>query len=154
MTLLPDVPDAYRTAAVAIQCELIAASFQRLTGNTLVDGSTGDVVAALWWAGQAIVAHGTGDDPLFFFANFRALDAFDADLAAFVGMPSRLSAEAPARAERQSLLDQVTRHGFIDNYAGMRISATGRRFRIENAIVWNLVVADGKAHGQAATFAV
>ncbi len=42
--------------------------------------------------------------------------------------------------------------GFIDDYAGVRVSATGRRFRIEAATVWNLVDAAGALHGQAAAF--
>ena len=65
---------------------------------------------------------------------------------------SRLSAEAPLRDERQALLDRVTRHGFIDDYAGIRISAKGRRFAIRQAIVWNLIAVDGTRHGQAAAF--
>jgi len=43
--------------------------------------------------------------------------------------------------------------GIIKDYAGIRISATGRRFRIGQAIVWNLIDAAGTCHGQAATFA-
>ncbi|MEJ2459560.1 MAG: MEKHLA domain-containing protein [Novosphingobium sp.] len=64
----------------------------------------------------------------------------------------RLSAEAPLREERQALLDRVTANGFIDDYAGIRISAMGRRFRIGPAVVWNLVDAEGYRHGQAACF--
>ena len=62
--------------------------------------------------------------------------------------------EAPLRDERQRLLERVTQRGFIDDYAGVRISATGLRFRIEKAVVWNLIDAQGRRHGQAATFAV
>lgn len=131
---------------------LIAESFERLLGRPLATGP--DVVQALWDLPAAVVAHGTEDDPLFFYANAAALQAFDTERAAFIGMPSRLSAEAPERAERQALLERVSQGGFIDDYAGVRISATGRRFRIENAVVWNLVDADGTVHGQAATFAV
>lgn len=69
-------------------------------------------------------------------------------------MPSRLSAEAPLREERQALLERVSRDGFIDDYAGIRISARGTRFRIENAVVWNLIDAAGVRHGQAAMFEV
>jgi hypothetical protein len=111
-----------------------------------------DVVAVLWRAPVAIVAHGTEADPLFFFANRSALDAFETDLARFIGMPSRLSAEAPVRGERQLLLDRVAAQGFIADYSGVRIAATGRRFRIERATVWNLVDDGGGYHGQAATF--
>lgn len=56
------------------------------------------------------------------------------------------------REERQILLDRVSASGFIDDYAGIRISATGRRFRIERAVVWNLIDPEGRIHGQAATF--
>jgi hypothetical protein len=34
----------------------------------------------------------------------------------------------------------------------VRITRTGRRFKIERAIVWNLIDAAGTIHGQAATF--
>ena len=113
-----------------------------------------DVIAALWAAPIAIVAHGVETDPVFFFGNRRALAVFDTDVARFIGMPSRLSAETPLQAERRALLDRVARHGFIDDYAGTRISATGRRFQIERAIVWNLVDGAGERHGQAATFSI
>lgn len=131
---------------------LIAESFRRLLGRPLVESGP-DSVEALWRAPQAIVAHGTEPDPVFFFGNRAALKAFETDVRAFIRMPSRLSAEAPLREERQALLDRVTRDGFIADYAGVRIGASGRRFRIENAVVWNLVDAAGVRHGQAATFA-
>jgi hypothetical protein len=132
---------------------LIAESFARLLGRPLVEPGV-DLVAALRAAPQAIVAHGTEADPLFFFGNRAALAKFETTEAAFVGMPSRLSAEAPLREERAALLDRVTRHGFIDDYAGIRISAQGTRFRIEDAVVWNLIDAAGRVHGQAAMFEV
>ncbi len=47
----------------------------------------------------------------------------------------------------------VTRYGFIDDYAGVRIARTGRRFRIRQATVWNLFDEHGQRCGQAATFA-
>lgn len=147
------VPPAYRAPGTRERIALIATSFQRLLGRPLV-APDDDVIAALWTAPQAIVAHGTEADPIFFFGNRAALAAFEFDAAGFTALPSRLSAEAPLRGERQLLLDRVSRDGFIDDYAGLRISSTGRRFRIEGAIVWNLVDAVGERFGQAATFAV
>lgn len=137
----------------AARIALIAESYARLLGRDLVTPAT-DVVAAVWNAPLAVVAHGTEADPLFFFANRAALGAFDADLAQFIGLPSRLSAEAPLREERQALLDRVSRDGFIDDYRGIRISLAGRRFEIRNAVVWNLVDGLGQRHGQAACFAL
>lgn len=42
--------------------------------------------------------------------------------------------------------------GYIDDYAGVRITADGRRFAIAGATVWNLIDGDGTLHGQAACF--
>jgi hypothetical protein len=145
------LPPQYREPAIAARIALIAESFQRLLGQPLVPAAT-NIAEALWNAPQVILAHDTEPDPLFFFANKAALARFEADLGSLIGIPSRLSAEAPNRAERQALLDRVSRDGFIDDYAGVRISLTGQRFRIEQASVWNLIDADGTIAGQAAAF--
>lgn len=142
---------SYRCPAIAARIALIAESHDRLLGRTLVPPG-GDPVMALWEAPAVIVAHGAEPDPLFFFANRAALARFEASPEQFIGMASRLSAEAPLRDERQVLLDRVARDGFIADYAGVRISAQGRRFRIEHAVVWNLLDAAGQVHGQAACF--
>jgi len=151
MTAAGSVPSLYREPVIATRIAMIGESFERLLGRPLVAASE-DGVAALWQAPFAVVAHGVEADPAFFFGNACALDAFESDIERFVGMPSRLSAEAPLREERQALLDRVTAHGFIDDYAGVRISANGRRFKIGPAVVWNLVDAQGRCHGQAAMF--
>jgi len=132
--------------------ELIADSYRRLLDQPLCV-SDGNIAASLWNAAAVILAHGTEVDPLVFFANRVALDAFEIGLDDIIGMPSRLTAEPVHRDERAALLNRVTMHGFIKDYAGIRISATGRRFRIGQAIVWNLIDAAGTCHGQAATFA-
>lgn len=130
---------------------LIVASFERLLGRPLVEPAA-DLAAALWSAPRVIVAHGTEADPVFFYGNRLALQAFEMDFLAFTRLPSRFSAEPLAREERARLLARVTRDGYIDDYSGVRISARGRRFRIAQAVVWNLIDADGACHGQAATF--
>lgn len=147
------VPSLYRRADMPARIALIAESFARLLGRDLV-ATGGDPVAALWHAPCAVVAHGTEADPRFFFANHAALTAFRANLDQFIGMPSRLSAEALLREERQALLDRVSAHGFIDDYAGFRVALDGHRFRIGQAIVWNLIDEAGLRHGQAATFVI
>lgn len=130
---------------------LIAESHARVTGRALV-GSAHGLREALWNAASAIVAHGAGADPVFFYGNRTALKLFEMDWASFVQMPSRLSAEPLLRDERAQLLERVTRDGFISDYSGIRISSSGKRFRIERATVWNLLDGNGICHGQAATF--
>jgi hypothetical protein len=129
----------------------IAESFHALTGRDLVPPSS-DVARALWTAPAAIVAHGTEPDPIFFFGNETALRLFAMSFEDFTRLPSRLSAEPLARNERARLLERVTRLGVIEDYAGVRISATGRRFHIANAAVWNLTDAQRQPAGQAASF--
>jgi hypothetical protein len=65
-------------------------------------------------------------------------------------MPSRLSAEPLAREERARLLARVAARGYVDDYTGVRISSTGRRFRVRDATVWNLTDEQGYYRGQAA----
>ena len=53
---------------------------------------------------------------------------------------------------RDKLLREVAANGFITGYEGVRVSATGLRFRIENVTIWNLTAANGQPAGQAAAF--
>ncbi|WP_066555777.1 MEKHLA domain-containing protein [Croceicoccus bisphenolivorans] len=137
--------------AGARRIALVAESFARLTGRELVPFQ-GDMAHALWNLPAVVLAHGTEDDPVFFYANRMALDRFVLTGKAIVAMPSRLSAEMPERSEREALFRRVDADGYIDDYAGVRIAATGQRFRIEQATVWNMIDEHGERHGQAAVF--
>ena len=71
------------------------------------------------------------------------------DWESFTLLPSRMSAEPMEQAERQRLLDEVASQGFFDHYSGIRIGRHGRRFQIENAVIWNLLEAStGAFKGQ------
>ncbi|OCC25106.1 MEKHLA domain-containing protein [Croceicoccus estronivorus] len=141
------------THAGSERIALIADSFRRVTGNTLLppDGNL-DPASAIWRAPMVVLAHGTEADPVFFYGNRLALDLFEASADAFINLPSRFSAEPMERQERARFLAQVADHNCITDYSGIRISQTGQRFRIERATVWNLLDADGAIHGQAACF--
>jgi len=143
---LPPVPLA--------RLALLIDSHRRLTGRPLPLGPDTDPARALWASPVAVVAHGTQADPVFFYGNSLALRCFEIDFDRFARMPSRLSAEPMEREARDRLLARVRERGWVDDYAGVRVSATGRRFRIERATVWNLVDARGRHHGQAAAFPV
>jgi PAS domain-containing protein len=132
---------------------LILANHRRLFGRELVAPGD-DVIAALFEAPHVVLsALGPyGSDHLFNYANRRALQLFEYSWDELIGRPSSASAEPVHRDERRRLLDEVGRHGFIENYSGIRISQTGRRFRIHNATVFNLLDEAGHHLGQAATF--
>jgi hypothetical protein len=134
--------------------ELLISSYHRLTGKYLVKkGLSGtEKYRALYDAPYAIVSHGTEDDPVFNYGNRTALTVFQMEWQEFTTLPSRKSAEPQNRAERERLLTRVTQDGFIDDYRGIRISSTGKRFWIEDATVWNLVNEKGVYCGQAAVF--
>lgn len=106
----------------------------------------------LFFAPFVVVSHGTQIDPIFNYANQIALKLWELDWNRFTQMPSRQSAEPVNQQQRQEMLDRAEKQGYIDNYQGIRISSSGKRFSIEKAIIWNLVDLEGKYCGQAATF--
>jgi hypothetical protein len=150
--LSPQEPQESNDFLVAHAMRLLE-SHLRLTGRALLpDGPPAAVARALYHAPFVVLSHDTGDDPLFTYANLAAQERFELPWAEIVGMPSRYSAEPLARDERQRLLERVARDGYIDDYSGVRIAKSGRRFMIRRATVWNLIDAHGDKVGQAATF--
>jgi hypothetical protein len=142
----------WQTASAIARVQDLLRSYRLLTGRDLLAVSGDEVAVArqVFEASVAILSHGTEADPLLDYGNRGALAVFGYEWTDFVGMPSRLTAEAPNREERQRLLDAVTRDGYIADYAGIRISRSGRRFRIEDAVVWTVSDAQGRRSGQAA----
>ena len=132
---------------------LLIESYGRLLGKALLPpGAPSARARALYEAPFVVVSHDTAPDPVFNYANLAAQRLFEMDWSAFVRTPSRLSAGPVHRNERARLLEEVTRKGYIDNYAGIRVAKSGRQFRIERAVVWNLTDARGHPAGQAAVF--
>ena len=99
-----------------------------------------------------VVSHGLEDDPILNYGNRAALALWETTWNELTRTPSRLTTEPLSRVERAQMLQRASQHGFIDDYRGIRISQTGRRFFVEGAIVWNVVDSQGRQLGQAATF--
>jgi hypothetical protein len=131
--------------------DLLTASYQRLLGTPLVPAGR-DASWLYHEAPFAVLAHNTDPDPRFIYANEAAQACFEYSWDEFMALPSRLSAEAPEREERQRLLETVAREGYLRGYRGMRIAKSGRRFWIDAGVIWQLVDARGISRGQAATF--
>lgn len=129
-------------------------SHRHWTGADLVPPTNNDreLASRLFGAPFVLVSHGMEADPVLNYGNAAALSLWEMDWLEFTRTPSRFTAEAPNREERARLLAEVTQNGFITNYAGVRITRSGRRFRIAQATVWNLLANDGSHAGQAATF--
>lgn len=135
----------------------VVESYRRWVGRELseeLSGLSGHQLAERIFEAQVcVVSHGTEPEPLFNYANRCALKLFDVSCEQFIGLPSRFSAEPIEQAKREQFMRAVTRKGFVEGYEGVRIGATGRRFRIEDATVWNVNSRMGHPLGQAATFA-
>jgi len=114
--------------------------------------SPAQLAERIFHAPFVLVSHGTEADPVLNYGNQAALALWEISWAELTRTPSRLTAEAPNREERARLLAAVTARGFIDDYSGVRISKTGRHFRIAQATVWNLISENGELCGQAAMF--
>jgi hypothetical protein len=101
---------------------------------------------------MAVVSAGTDPDQILNYGNETALTLWRMEWDLLCRTPSRQTAEPMHQETRAAFLSEVRRHGFIEHYEGIRISSRGERFRIQKATVWNLIDAQGRHAGQAATF--
>lgn len=131
---------------------LLLSNYQRCFGQDLIARGNNEV-DQLMAAPFVVLSHGTQADPIFNYGNRTAQALFEMDWGTLTALPSRDSAEAMHRDERQRLLDEVATKGYSDNYRGIRVSATGKRFYIDSARIWMLIDSAGQHLGQAATFA-
>lgn len=135
--------------------QLLLNSFRQLTGRELFEprGTALEDAIQLWNAPFVVLSHTPEADPIFNYGNRTALRLFEMSWQELTQLPSRYSAEALERSERERLLNIVAKQGYIDHYQGVRIAKSGRRFMIKQAVVWNLIDSQGNYLGQAASFA-
>ncbi len=107
---------------------------------------------ALFDAPLGILAHGIEDDPLCIYANGTALAAFELPIADAPRFPTRETAAPEDRAERSGALARSGEQGIVYDYDGIRVSRSGRRFRLLDGRIWTVLDDDGKRIGQAAAF--
>lgn len=136
---------------LAAHTALLLDNYQRCFGSDLIKRGS-DEAERLMDAPFVVLSHGTQEDPIFNYGNRCAQELFEMDWETLTALPSRFSAEPLHRGERQQLLEDVRTQGYSDNYRGIRISATGKRFYIESARIWMLLDTKGETVGQAATF--
>ncbi|MGD0960616.1 MAG: MEKHLA domain-containing protein [Methylomonas sp.] len=137
----------------AAHIRLLLESYRRLLHRPLLDAEARSSAAEqIYTGGFALLSHNADDDPVFNYANGTAMQLFEMSWREIIGMPSRLSAEPVARDERERLLAEVTALGYIENYTGVRIAKSGKRFMIQNAVVWNVYDHEQNFYGQAACF--
>jgi hypothetical protein len=145
---------AWADPAIVEWTRLLLDSFRHWTGRELIERQGDAQVQArrLFESPVVVVSHGTEADPILNYGNQTALNLWEMTWEQLIQTPSRLTAEPVNRAEREWMLEQARLRGYIDTYRGVRISGTGRRFLVENALIWNVLGAGQRQIGQAATF--
>lgn len=148
------IGEPWKAADWIAHVQIMLDSFAWFLGRELIprSGDPEEEAQRLFAAPFAVVSHGTQADPILNYANRTTLQLWEMDSATLTSMPSRKTAEPMHRDERAEMMARATRDGFVDDYRGIRISSSGKRFLIERAIIWNLIDQAGKTIGQAATF--
>lgn len=147
-------PEIWEKPEIISWIQILLDSYQKLLGQELINRNSDPSLESktVFFAPFILVSHGTQTDPILNYGNQIALDLWETTWDSFISIPSRLTAEPINQEERQVMLSRVTQQGFVDDYRGVRISSTGKRFLVEQAIVWNLQDSQGRFCGQAATF--
>lgn len=149
----PNAGSPWKTQKWQQHTQLLLNSYEKWLGRSLIPRLAPEPDARrLFLSEFVVVAHGTEEDPVLNYGNQSALELWEMPLSKLLGTPSRKTAEPVHRSERMELLRRTKEFGFIDNYSGVRISSSGRRFRIHSATVWNIMHANGTYVGQAAVF--
>ncbi|NJM58330.1 MAG: MEKHLA domain-containing protein [Synechococcales cyanobacterium RU_4_20] len=143
------MPAPWNTDAIAIHTQRLLNSFLRCTDRSLLPPESAPSVSTveflqsqaqqLFEAPFVVVSHGIQADPIFNYGNRKALELWELSWDELTQMPSRKTAEVEFQGARSQMLAEALHKGYIDYYEGIRISSTGRRFRILDGIIWNVV---------------
>ena len=135
-------------------CRYLLDSYAHWVKQELIqrNGTPLEQAERLFSSAFVVASHGMENDPLLNYGNQAALNLWTMDWQQFTQTPSRLTAEPVNREKRARMLEQARTQGYISDYCGVRISSTGKRFLVDQAIIWNIHKPDGIAIGQGATF--
>jgi len=135
------------------QTALILSSYAHWLGKPLFDVSEAkDAARAVFEADFVLASSNADADPILNYGNQQALSLWELPWEEFIKTPGRHTAEAMEREARADFLRRVRENGYVDDYRGIRVSRSGKRFEIRQAIVWNLIDENQNYVGQAATF--
>jgi len=146
--------DIWKQPQIVFWSQILLDSYEEWLKRPLIErkGEPIEQAKTLFFAPFIVVSHGRQSDPILNYGNQKALSLWEMNWDDFIKTPSRLTAESVEREERKKMLARSAKQGYIDNYCGIRISKSGKRFAIEEAIIWNLIDLQKQACGQAATF--
>lgn len=142
--------------AIVEHCNLLINSYRKLVNKDLIPISDNALENSfqLFHAPFILVSHGIEKDPIFNYANEKALKTWEMKWEEFVGLPSRFSVEKVETDDREKLLAEAQVKGYVSNYLGIRITKSGKRFKIIDTILYNLTNEEGNYKGQAAVIPI
>ncbi|MBN1407818.1 MAG: MEKHLA domain-containing protein [Calditrichaceae bacterium] len=112
-----------------------------------------ELARKVYEADFALISHDNAEPyPFLNYGNATAQLLWEMSWDTLQHTQSRYTAEPTRLADRERVLQQVKEQGFVDDYEGVRISMTRKRFRIGPATIWNLSDQENQYIGQAAMF--
>lgn len=99
-----------------------------------------------------LLSHNCDADPILNYGNRRVLELWEISWAELTKMHSRETAKSSDRASRSAIMQQMAAQNYVSGYSGVRVSKTGREFRILDVTIWNVFTRDRQPYGQAAWF--
>ncbi|WP_024546188.1 MEKHLA domain-containing protein [Picosynechococcus sp. NKBG15041c] len=138
------------------QTQLILENYRRWFGEDLISGDRPllEQSRILFESPFVVFSHGTEANPIYNYGSRLGLELWERTWDELLQMPSSQSAEPTARvqAERNELLAASRSYGFKAGFSGIRVTKSGRRVRIEDVKLWDLLDQDGIYRGQAAVY--
>ena len=124
--------------------QILLDSYVNCTGKQLIERTSLEEDAEnLTKADFVIVSHNDQPDPILTYGNTIGLGLGEWDWDTFVKTPSRYTAQPSRKELREIMLSKVQERAYFKGYEGVRISASGKRFMIKNALIWNLIEKEG-----------
>ena len=132
--------------------EIAIASYEHFTGKSVVDckNKYSSPYEALFHLKRPLLVHDTQSDPIFCYGNLLALEIFEYNWEELIKLPSRLSAEVKQQEDRLKMMKEIKKTGYAKGYSGTRITKTGKRIKIGDTTIWNLLGPNSQFSGQAA----
>ena len=134
---------------------ILVSSYESKTGREMMKLSKDQALRAqeIFNADFILLSHGIQASPILNYANKRGLQTWGIPWEKMTCMPSSKTAETGIdMTEREEFMRKVTKFGIVEGYEGIRISADKRRFKIKDAVVWNVHNSADEYLGQAAYF--
>lgn len=138
------------SSAMLATSMVIAKSFEEHFSDILFPyDNPEDLAIKLYHAPVIIIAYTEDADPTFIYANQCAQNVWEITWDSFLKLPVKETTSEQLRQNQLGFIQLVKQKGHYMGYQGLKKTASGRMFRVENAIMWTLTNANGEYIGQA-----